>query len=102
MFFLALDFQTILPAALFGMLFALIAIGILLLVLRLFGLRIFWQKRRRVSRTDEANDSKKTGERETPEELPEEELLVILTAAAIEALDEKDKKRFRVVAFRRI
>lgn len=102
MFFLALDLETVLPAALLGMLFALAAIGILLLVLRLFGLRLFWQKRRRVARTDEASDSKKTGVKDTSEEISEEELIVILTAAALEALDEKDKRRFRVVAFRRI
>ena len=41
---------------------------------------------------------------ETPEEneLSEEELIVILTAAAVEALGGMDAKRFRVVAFRRL
>jgi hypothetical protein len=35
-------------------------------------------------------------------EIPEEELIAILTAAAVTALGATDTKRFRVVAFRRL
>lgn len=102
MFFLAFDLKAILPAALCGMLLTLLVLGLLLLVLRLFGFRLFFYKRPSATKKSKMQESEiGTGEKE-PGDISEEELLVILTAAAMEALDPKDAKRFRVVAFRRI
>ena len=101
MFFLSFDFGATMVAALLGMLLALIAMTVLLFTLHLCGFRLLWKKKAR-KRREKSKDT--VSVLETPEEnkLSEEELIVILTAAAVEALGGVDTKRFRVVAFRRL
>lgn len=101
MFFSNFDFSTMLTTALLGMLLALFALAILLLALHLCGVRLFW-KRQRVRHREKAKDTDAVSEAPEENELSEEELIVILTAAATQALGGLDTKRFRVVAFRRI
>ncbi len=101
MFFLNLNFSVILPSAIFGMLFALIALTLLLLALRLCGFRLLWRKRG-APRRERFKSSDTVTEAPIENELSEEELIVIITAAATEALGGTDTKRFRVVSFRRL
>ena len=100
MFFLSFT-DTILPAALLGMLFTLVLLGILALFLQLYGFRIFRRRRRR-PRNESLYVAQKTDIHPDPNEPSEEELIVILSAAAMAALGTDDASRFRVVAFRRI
>ncbi len=101
MFFLSFDLGFMLPAALLGTLIALTVLAVLLFALHLCGFRLLWKKKAH-KRREKAKDA--IAIQETPEEneLSEEELIVILTAAAVEALGGMDAKRFRVVAFRRL
>ena len=101
MFFLSFDFGAMLSAALLGMVLALLALAILLFVLHLCGIRIFWKKKA-FKRREKTKDPVAAPETREENELSEEELVVILTAAAVEALGGMDTKRFRVVAFRRL
>ena len=101
MFFLNLDLGAMLPAALLGMLFALVALVVLLFILHLCGVRLLWQKCCPVRR-EKSKDLAPVLETPEENEIPEEELIAILTAAAVTALGGTDTKRFRVVAFRRI
>ena len=98
MYFIDLELGSVLLSAVCGMLFTLLALLIAFLVLHKLGVRPLWQKRARTRDSEAPNehDSALHGE------LSEEELLVILTAAAMETLDTNEKGRFRVVAFRRI
>ena len=101
MFFLNLDLGALLPSALFGMVLALLAFTLLLLLLRLCGFRLLWRKKSFLRR-EKAKLPDAVQETPSENELSEEELVVILTAAASVALGGTDTKRFRVVAFRRI
>ena len=103
MFLLSFSFQfgELLPAALLGMAFALIAFVILFSVLRLCGFRLLWRRKARIRR-ERSKEPVPVTTAPVENEIPEEELIVILTAAALEALGATDTKRFRVVAFKRI
>ena len=101
MFSSNVNFADLLPAALLGMFFALAALVILLFVLRLCGFRLIWRKCRPVHR-EKSKDLAPVSETPEENEIPEEELIAILTAAAVTALGTTDTKRFRVVAFRRL
>ena len=101
MFFLRTELGEMLPTAFLGMLLALLAFALLFLVLRLCGFRLFWRKRR-APRREKLKTPIDTTESPEQTDLSEEELIVILTAAAMEALGEPNAKRFRVVAFRRV
>lgn len=96
-----LNLSGMLPTALLGMLFTLLACAILLLVLRLCGFRLLWRKKAR-SKREKLKAPAPVAESHTENELSEEELVVILTAAAMTALGEGAASRFRVVAFRRL
>lgn len=100
MFFLKLDFGAMLPSALLGMLLAVLAFALVLFVLQLCGFRLLW-RRRSLLRREKSGATVHIAESKEQNELSEEELIVILTAAATEALDKTNTKRFRVVAFRR-
>lgn len=102
MFFLELDFESIVLTSVLAMIFALLAILLVLLVLRACGIRLAWSKRssarnraKEIANADTENDPRFG-------DISEEELVVLLTAAATVALGTSDTKRFRVVAFRRI
>ena len=86
--------------ALMGAAIAILLLAITLLVLRLFGLKLIWRRRARTMRIKAP--SPKKSDSADDEELPEEALIALLTAAALAALDDADTNRFRVVAFRRI
>ena len=101
MFFLILDWNAILPSAFFGMLLALVALALCLFVLRLLGFRLLWRKRGTLRREKVKNPTT-VNEAPTENEISEEELIVLITAAAMEALGGTDTKRFRVVSFRRV
>ena len=101
MFFLNLDFGAMLPTALLGTLFALVALLALLFILHLCGIRLLWQKCPPVRR-EKSKDLSPVTEIHDENEIPDEELIAILTAAAVTALGGTDTKRFRVVAFRRL
>lgn len=99
MYFLSLS--AMLPTALLGMLLALFACALLLLILRLCGFRLLWRKKA-LSRREKFKAPAPVAESHTENELTEEELVVILTAAAMTALGAGAASRFRVVAFRRL
>ncbi|MBE6655292.1 MAG: hypothetical protein E7609_00275 [Ruminococcaceae bacterium] len=101
MFFLLLDWSYVIPSALLGMMLALVALAIFLFVLQLFGFRLLWRKRG-LSRRERMKSPTAVNEAPTENEISEEELIVLITAAAAEALGGIDTKRFRVVSFRRI
>lgn len=101
MFFLSIDFSTVLPAALLGMLLALVTIALLLCILHLCGFRVLWSIKKTLHR-EKSKDLITVAEAPEESEISEEELIVILTAAATAALGDTGTKRFRVVAFRRI
>lgn len=100
MFFLSFA-DTILPAALLGMLFTLVILAIFALFLQLYGFRILRRKKRR-TRSDRPYVAHKAAEEPSEDEISEEELIVILTAAAMQTLGTADTSRFRVVSFRRV
>ena len=101
MFFLSFDFGAVLSSALLGMVLTLLALAILLFALHLCGIRLLW-KRKAFKRREKTKDPIAAPETREENELSEEELIVILTAAAVEALGGMNAKRFRVVAFRRL
>ena len=100
MYFLSFT-DTILPAALLGMLFTLVLLAVSGIFLQLYGFRILRRKRRR-PKGERIYVAQKDAVSPDPNEPSEEELIVILTAAAMQALDTEDPSRFRVVAFRRV
>ena len=102
MFFLELDFGSIAVAALGGMLLSLLVLFIAFLALRGFGVHLLYRKKRPSKKVAEESETPTEDETAINGELTEEELVVILSAAAMEALGVNDAKRFRVVAFRRI
>ena len=102
MFFLELDFNSILLASVLGMILALLAFAVILGVMHACGIRLLWNKRSAAKSRDKENEDANTENAALNGELSEEELIVLLTAAAMEALNAGDTKRFRVVAFRRI
>ena len=99
MYFLSLS--AMLPTALLGMLLALFACALLLVILRLCGFRLLWRKKA-FSKREKLKAPTPVAESHTENELTEQELVVILTAAAMTALGEGAASRFRVVAFRRL
>ena len=101
MFCLSLDLGTMIPTALLGGALALLAAVILLFVLHLCGFRLLWRKKPFIRR-EKSKESAPVTEAPVESDISEEELIVILTAAALEALGGTDTKRFRVVAFKRI
>ena len=100
MFFLALDFSVILPAALLGTVLALLVLAIVLLSLGALGYRFIWRKKKH-PRRDRAVTASTVKETPTESELSEEELIVLITAA-VEAISASQSKRFRVVSFKRV
>ena len=98
MYFIDLELGSVLVSAVVGMLFTLLALLLAVLILHKLGVRPLWQKRTRSRDSEAPNEHVST----LHGELSEEELLVILTAAAMETLDATEKGRFRVVSFRRI
>lgn len=92
----------ILIATLCSTLLALAAMALLLLLLHLLGVSVFSVAKKRRKRRARSGGSNITEDTGTDGGLPEEELLVILTAAAMEMLDDQGTGRFRVVSFRRI
>ena len=102
MYFLELNIGSILISALLGMLFSLLVLSVIILVLHKAGVQLFRRKGIRAKSRTKDSETEDNHRTSLYGELPEEELLVILTAAAMEALEADDKGRFRVVAFRRI
>lgn len=102
MFFLTLDFGSITVAALGGMLLSLLAMAVAYLVLRKCGIHFMYRRKRRSANSVDEDSAQTKNDSAIEGELTEEELLVILSAAAMEALGATDAKRFRVVAFRRL
>jgi len=102
MYFLKLNLGSVLVSALLGMLLSLLVILVALLVLHKMGIPVFGQKGVRFKGRTKDNETQNEHSTSLYGELSEEELLVILTAAATEALGSDEKGRFRVVAFRRI
>ena len=100
MFFLSFT-DTILPAALLGMLFTLLLLAALVVFLQLYGFRFLRRKKRR-AKIERPYVAQKSDELPDSSDPTEEELVVILTAAAMQALGTEDLSRFRVVAFRRV
>ena len=100
MFFLSLDFSVILPAALLGTAFVLVLLVAAFFVFGALGFRFYWRKKRAPSRVKAVTAS---AVKEAPSEndISEEELIVIISAA-VEAMGASAKKRFRVVSFKRI
>ena len=101
MFFLSLDLGAMLPTALFGMILTLSVFALLFLLLRLYGFSLFRRKRSFLHR-EKAKMPDAVADAPSESELSEEELIAILTAAAVETLGGTDAKRFCVVAFRRV
>ena len=97
-----MEIGEIIIATLCGTLLTLLLLAILFTVLRLCGFRILFAAKRRPKSRTRSGDTQDAESTSAEGEIPEDELLVILTAAAMEALDGGDTKRFRVVAFRRI
>ncbi len=99
MFFLSLDFGVILPAALLSMALALVVLVLAFLILSALGYRVLWRKK--VLRREKAVTASTVTETPLENELSEEELIVIITAA-VEAVSADTKRRFRVVSFKRV
>ena len=97
---LTIDWMQVLIAALLGAAITVLVLALVLLVLRFFGIRLLWRRRPKTMRIK--TQTQKKSDADTEEELSEEELIAILSAAALTALDSTDTNRFRVVAFRRI
>ena len=93
------DLLIIFLATLLSTTVSLVALAVVLVLLRVFGISVFAAIRSRRAKAGEAQGSEDVS---ADSDLPEDVLLVILTAAVMEALDDKDTKRFRVVSFRRI
>ena len=93
---------TILIATLCGALLALFLMAIALILLRILGVSILSAPRKRRKRRVKAGEATTAQDDNTDGALSEEELLVILTAAVTETLNDRDTGRFRVVSFRRI
>ena len=99
MFFLMSSPGGILLSTLLGALLSLLLIAILLGVLRFLGFRIPLYKRRK--RKANLPQSGEGSHALAENELSEEELLVIISAA-VASCAQKDGRTFRVVSFRRI
>jgi Na+-transporting methylmalonyl-CoA/oxaloacetate decarboxylase gamma subunit len=97
---LTIDWMQTLLTALLGAAITAFLFLLVLLILRLCGIKLLWRRRSKTMRIK--TPSPKKTDATDDEELSEEELIAILTAAALTALDGTDKNRFRVVAFRRI
>ena len=100
MFFLSLDFSVILSAALLGTAFVLVLIVAAFFIFGALGFRFYWRKKRPPRRV-RAVTASAVKEAPLENDIPEEELIVIITAA-VEAMGASAKKRFRVVSFKRI
>ena len=99
MYFLTSSYGDILLATLLGALLSLIFIALSLGALHLFGFRIPLRKTRK--KKTSLPKSSEDGFTRAENEISEEELLVIISAA-VASYAERDGRAFRVVSFRRI
>ena len=93
---------TILIATLCATILSISIAGAILIFLRICGIRTFFPVKRRVKKRTKTGEAQHTELSGAEGELPEDELLVILSAAAMATLNDNGTSRFRVVAFRRI